>query len=164
MHRLLTSPSFHAELRGLPRKNGVISAFYAKAEAQKSDLRNIIKRVEAAAKTPVHHGNVFSLGEHVVMTFGFEITACNADLMVYYDSRKETEEYQILHREQIEIQISSMTRLLLINGDANNLLEMHFGANASQVAKIIQAFGLRIKPVILEQLEYQENMLELERS
>lgn len=164
MHELLTSSSFHEKLQCLPVNNGVISVFYKRETGESSNLEDAIKMIESITSFPVDHANVFCMDNDLVMAFGFSMPGCNADLMVYHDSRKSVSTYQILHREQVSIHIPSMTKLLLINEDPANLLDLHFGEKASQAEQIIEAFGLRVKTLILDQLEYQANVLELEKS
>lgn len=163
MHQLLASSSFQDCLRRLPMKHGVISFFYKREDQQPSELDDAIEKIEAVASMPVEHANVFCIGNALVLTLGFSIPECNADLMIYHDSRKAVTTYQIVHREQVHIYIPSMTRLLLINEDPANLLDLHFDSGSFHAEKIIKAFGLRVSGVILDKLEYQANVLELER-
>lgn len=170
---LIADDHFQHRLREGRGKADIMMVYRGKTEGHSVDdgeggkaiakIESCIDNVTQLVDLKLTSAAIYSGNQCVYMTLRFALSDTEDELAIYHDTRTGLTEFQIIHPDKIEINVSSQSDLLAMRSAPYETLKLHFAEHEiGNVENILKR--LCLVPITPTELREQKYILELQEA
>lgn len=125
-------------------------------------LEQCLDQIEVEAGLKISGANIFCNEGRTTLSVQFSVPDAASYIALFHDTLTGSEEWVIIHPEQVSVRISSRSDLLAVFAEPDLLLDEHFDHDAARAfRRTLTGLGLAVAPPADENMSYETAALQL---